>query len=91
VREDQRHVFSHEASADEEERLCGDPIEPLHVVEGADQRCSSPTSASRVSTPNPTRNWLGGGPELRPNAVAEVSLRFWQVLHVVEHRCAQLM
>ena len=91
-REDQRHVFSHEASADEQERLCGDTIEPVHVVEGAHQWLLLANFGEQGEHGQPDQELA----RRRPGAQTErrrqgVALRFWQVLHVVEHRCAQLM
>ena len=69
--EHDRDGFGEQAAGDEPEHLRGGVVEPLQVVDDAQQRLLSATSASSVSVARPTRKRSGGAPAARPNATSQ--------------------
>ena len=58
---------------DEQEHLGRGDIEPLRVVDHAQQRWSSAASANKVNVARPTRNRSGAGPVCWPNTMRRAS------------------
>jgi len=68
-----RALIARKRSRREPQRLRGGLIQPLLVIDHADQRLFPATSDSKLSTASATRNRSGGGPAASPNAVRSAS------------------
>jgi hypothetical protein len=60
-------------SRDERERASRCLIQPLRVIQYAQQWTLLHGLRNRVNTPKPTRNRSGAGPSLRPNTISSTS------------------
>ncbi len=91
-REHDPHSFRQESSRNECERLRGDSVEPLRVVDDAQERlllgCVGQQAEGRQPHEEPIRRGTSTQPECR---VQRVALRARQMLDAVEHRYAQRM
>ena len=68
-----RDALGDKAAGDESEDLCGGLIEPLRVIDDADERLPLGDRAKRVSVASPTRKGSGAGPTFNPKTVASAS------------------
>lgn len=91
-REHQSHPLRQKAPRHERERLHGHPIEPLRVVDDADERLLlggvGEQAQDGQADQEAIRRGTGAHAERR---VQRVALRDWQMPETAKHRCAQRM
>ena len=91
--EHDRHRLGQQAPRDERRATWAEArVEPLRVVDEAQQRPLAATSASRLSAARATRKRSGGAPDASPKRDAQRDpLRLGKRVEAVEHRRAELM
>ena len=88
----QRDLLGQQAAGHEPEDLRGGVVEPLGVIDDADQRLGLGDLGQQRQGGQPDQEPVRGVPLAQPERRAErIALRARQTVEVLQHRCAQLM